>query len=298
MAENLHDLRRRITSVKNTRKITQAMKAVSAAKLRRSISELNRLKPMLGKIEDVLGRVGKSPEAAEHPFLEEREQGDTFIVAISSDKGLCGAFNSHIIEKAVERFEQIAEGGEQPSLIIVGKKIHKYFSKKNYHVDKSYDSLMAGLSYPDAKALSAFLQEIYLNEKKNIKKIEFIYTAFTSASQQEIVTRSLFPIAAQWQEEEAEEETGSSEDIEYIFEPSAVEIFQSLLPLYIDSLVYRVLLDSSASEHAARMIAMDLATRNAGDMIKGLTLTLNKLRQASITNELLEIITATEALKK
>jgi F-type H+-transporting ATPase subunit gamma len=176
---------------------------------------------------------------------------------------------------------------------------------------------MSNFDYPEVKQLSAFLQEIYLDESKNVKKIEFIYTGFRSSARQEITIGTLFPIQGQWeqtgQEKEdkkkedaknAEQETDDSgklrdkEQVKFILEPSAEVLFKALLPRYIDSLIYRILLESAASEHAARMSAMELATSNAEDMIRELTLTLNKLRQASITNELLEIITATEALKK
>ncbi|MFC2155072.1 ATP synthase F1 subunit gamma [Acidobacteriota bacterium] len=295
MAENLQDLRRRINSIKNTRKITQAMKTVSAAKLGRSVSKLKRVRPMMEKIEEMLERVSEDKGIGDHPFLQDRQSGDTIIVAVSSDKGLCGAFNSHIIERAEELFEGVEEEGEHPALITIGNKIYKYFEKRNYPINRYYDSLMSDLDYPDVKALSAFLQEIYLDESKNIKKIEFVYTGFRSASRQEITISTLFPIQDQLERDKVSHE---SEEDGFIFEPSVEVLFKALLPRYIDSLIYRVLLESSASENAARMSAMELATSNAEDMIRDLTLTLNKLRQASITNELLEIITATEALKK
>lgn len=296
MAENLQDLRRRINSVKNTRKITQAMKTVSAAKLGRSVARLKRVRPMMEKIEEMLERVSEGKGIGDHPFLRERQSGDTIIVAVSSDKGLCGAFNSHIIERAVGLFEGMEQEGEHPVLITIGNKIHKYFKKKEYSIIRFYDSLMSNFDYPEVKQLSAFLQEIYLDESKNVKKIEFIYTGFRSSARQEITISTLFPIKEQWKGEQVQQQT--EEEDEFIFEPAAEVLFKSLLPRYIDSLIYRILLESAASEHAARMSAMELATSNAEDMIRELTLTLNKLRQASITNELLEIITATEALKK
>lgn len=304
MAENLQDLRRRINSVKNTRKITRAMKTVSAAKLGRTVAKLKRVRPMMEKIEEMLERVSKGKGVGDHPFLQDRQSGDTIIVAVSSDKGLCGAFNSHIIDRTKDFFDRMEDEGENPSLITIGNKIYKYFEKRNYPITRYYDSLMSNLDYPDVKGLSVFLQEIYLDESKNVKKIEFVYTGFRSAAKQEITISTLFPIQDQWEktghekEDKEKIEVKKAEQVEFIFEPSAEVLFKALLPRYIDSLIYRVLLESSASEHAARMSAMELATSNAEDMIRELTLTLNKLRQASITNELLEIITATEALKK
>ena len=182
MAENLQDLRRRINSVKNTRKITQAMKTVSAAKLGRSVSRLKWVRPMMEKIEEMLDRVSHGPKIKDHSFLRERESGETVIAVISSDKGLCGAFNSHIIERAQELFDQLREEGENPTLMTIGKKVDNYFKKRQYPVKKSYTGMMSSLKYSDVKELSAYLQDIYLDESKSIKKIEFIYTGFLSAS--------------------------------------------------------------------------------------------------------------------
>jgi F-type H+-transporting ATPase subunit gamma len=298
MAENLIDLRRRIKAVKNTQKTFRAMKTVSAAKLRRSVLELNRATPVLEKIESLLKRVapGVNANVETHPFLKERDAGKTVIVAVSADKGLCGAFNSHLIERARDHFQQqAAENGENPSLVTVGNKAFNYFNKRDYPIEKNYKSIMSRLKYHHVLDLSTYLQDIYLDPVTNIKKIEFIFTKYVSASRQEITIQQLFPIEREWGE--AEEEV-NEKDIEFIFEPSREEIFKYLLPKYINSCVHIMLLQSAASEHVARMTAMELATQNADEMIRMLTLTMNKLRQASITKELLEIITATEALKK
>lgn len=297
MAQNLIDLRRRIRAVKDTQKTTQAMKTVSAVKMRRSVNELNRIRPILEKIESLLKRVAQASEkeVKSHPFLTERETGDTIIVAISADKGLCGAFNSHLIEKVEGHYhERFDQEGDNLSLITVGNKAFKHFKKKDYHIKKDYQSVITRLKYHHALDLSKYLQEIYLNPDEEIKRVEFVFTSYISVSKHETAVRQLFPIPFTWEDEE---DYSNKEDIEYIFEPSAQEIFKALLPRYINSLVYQALLQSTASEHAARMAAMELATQNADEMIHDLTLTLNKLRQASITGELLEIITATEALK-
>lgn len=315
MAENLQDLRRRINSVKNTRKITQAMKMVSAAKLGRCSNKLKRIRPMKEKIESLMARVSGKIVSATHTFLEERQSGDTIIVALSSDKGLCGAFNTHIINRTKELFQNRKDAGENPSLIPIGNKTYRYFLKRDYPIDKFYSNMMTRLEYSDVKELSAYLQEIYLDKSRNIRRIEFVYTQFISSSQQKVAAAVLFPIkdprpkiqAAEEGNRQAEQTaqtqaggqpTVAKDEVKFIFEPTAAEIFNALLPLYIDTIIYRILLESAASEHAARMVAMDLATRNSGEMIGNLILRLNKLRQASITRELLEIITATEALKK
>jgi F-type H+-transporting ATPase subunit gamma len=298
MAQNLIDLRRRIRAVKDTQKTTQAMKTVSAVKMRRSVNELNRICPILEKIESLIKHVAQASgkEVKYHPFLKERETGDTVIVAISADKGLCGAFNSHLIEKVEDHYlEQLNQEGNNLSMVTIGNKAFKHFKKKDYPIKKNYQSVITRLKYHHALDLSQYLQEIFLNPDEEIKRIEFVFTRYISAAKHETSVRRLFPIPFSWEEEE--ESDGNKEDIEYIFEPSAQEIFAALLPRYINTLVYQALLQSTASEHAARMAAMEAATQNADDMIRELTLTLNKLRQASITGELLEIITATEALK-
>jgi F-type H+-transporting ATPase subunit gamma len=297
MAQNLIDLRRRIKAVRNTQKTTQAMKTVSAVKMRRSVMELKRSGPIMEKIASLLKHVTRASHSGikSHPLLKERKSGRNLIVVVSSDKGLCGAFNSHVIETAEERYHnRLNREGDNISFITVGNKAFKYIKKRKYPIAKDYRSIMARLKYERALDLSEYLRDIFLNPDEGIKRIEFVFTEYISASKYEVTVRQLFPIEMEW--EDSGESEGEMEDIDYIFEPSAEEIFSALLPRYINSRVFQTLLQSAASEHAARMIAMDLATRNASDMIRDLTLTMNKLRQASITNELLEIMTATEAL--
>jgi F-type H+-transporting ATPase subunit gamma len=300
MAENLIDLRRRIKAVKNTQKTFRAMKTVSAVKLRRSVAEVNKTKPVMDKIASLLRRVGPAVDIDSHPLLKERAEGKTVIVVVSADKGLCGAFNSHLIAAAEAYYrQQPDEAPENKVLIIAGNKALNHFSKKGYPIEKAYKSMMSRLKYHHAAELSRYLQDIYLNPNENIKKIEFVFTRYVSASKSEPAVKQLFPLGSEWKQEDAAVgATGEEDDKEYIFEPSEKEIFEYLLPKYIDALVQQILLQSTASEHMARMIAMEQASQNAEEITRTLTLTMNKLRQASITGELLEIITATEALKK
>lgn len=290
MAENLIDLKRRINSVKNTQKITRAMKTVAAAKLRKNVRKLNRTERFMRKIEYLLDRVGKELGYDNFPLFEKREEGEVVIIALSSDKGLCGAFNSHVIKRVENYYKDLEQNNEKVLFITAGNKVYRDLNKKGFAIEKNHKSMMSNLEFSDAVRLSEYLQEIYFN--KDIKKVVFIYTEFISSSTQETTVKQIFPLEIEREENEIEEQ-----EIEYIFEPSLQEIFEYILPKYVSSLVYRILLGSIASEHVARMIAMDIATKNADDMIKSLTLTMNKLRQASITKELLEIITATEALK-
>ncbi len=298
MSGNLIDLRRRIGSVKNTQKITRAMKTVSAAKLRRSLGELNKSRPYLLKTEAMLKRIAGVIDSNDFSLLEEREEGQKVVVAVSGEKGLCGAFNSHII-KGTE--SEIADGA---FIVAVGKKICKYIKKYHEKGYVLYDSLMNNLSFQSSLLLSDYLKEIWengikLDEKEEplvVSSISFLYTHYISAGSQEVVKKEIFPLKTD--DKESEENQPVFDAKEYIFEPEPEDIFRFLLPKYLESIIFNVLLESLVSEHTARMMAMDLATKNAGEMINNLTLTMNKLRQAAITNEILEIITATEALNK
>jgi len=290
MAENLIDLRRRIGSVKNTQKITKAMKTVSAVKLRKSALELKKSGPMMDKIEYLLGKVGVVDGEVLSPFLEKREEGKSVIIGLSADKGLCGAFNSNIISETEKHIENLINNDEEVEIVTVGKKIYKHFEKRNRKIKKDFSDFISNMSYKLSSDFSKYIQDLYLNE--DVKKIDIVYYDFKSAARQDIVIKQLFPIKSNWDNDDEEQ------PLEYIFEPEPEKIFDALLPRYINSVIYRILMSNIASEHSARMVAMDLATRNASDMIRSLTLTMNKLRQAAITKELLEIITATEALSK
>jgi len=305
MSGNLIELRRRIKAVKNTQKTFRAMKTVSAAKMRRSVTELNKIKPVMEKIESILKRVASAVDVESHPLLKERGSGKTVIVSISADRGLCGAFNSHLIAKTEAHYrENLNISGDNLSLVTMGNKVCNHFKRRKQPVKKEYRNVMSRLKHHHPLDLSKYLQDIYLDPEENIRKIEFVYTEYISATKHELTVRQLFPIESRWGK--ASEEDGGEgvidraieDDIEYIFEPSEEEIFKYLLPRYINSLVQQILYQSAASEHGARMKAMELASQNADEMISTLTLTMNKLRQASITKELLEIITATEALTK
>jgi F-type H+-transporting ATPase subunit gamma len=313
MAQNLIDLRRRIKAVKNTQKTTQAMKTVSAVKMRRNVMELNRTQPMMKQIESALKRVTHSStdNIGLNPFLKKRKKGKTLLVVVAGDKGLCGAFNSRLIETAEDHYKElINEDRDNIRLIVVGNKAFKHFRKKGYEIEENYQSIMARLQYEDALELSTYLQKAYLAQTKlkpgeeerykdkYVKAVEFVYTRHISSARQEPAIKRFFPIEFEWENEDGEGNGGNEKDLEYIFEPSAKEIFDALLPKYINYTVYQTLLQSAASEQTARMVAMDLATRNASDMIRSLTLVMNKIRQTSITMELLEIMTATEALAK
>jgi len=295
MAGNLIVLRRRIKSVKNTQKLTRAMKTVAAAKLRRATSELKKTRPYRDKIAFLLQQAAAAAPLAGLTLAKGAEKGTVLLVVVASDKGLCGAFNSHVLKQSEAYYRELTAGGQAVSLVTIGTKASRYFSKRNIEVMKSHNGLIGQLQSADAGSLSAELQEMFL--KGGIQSIEFAFNEFVSASRQQFTIRRLLPVVLEPAAPAAEKEA-AAEKMESIFEPGAEALLQALLPRHIDAMVYQILLQSMAAEQMARMVAMDLATRNASDMIRDLTLLLNKMRQAAITKELLEIITATEAMNE
>jgi len=302
MAGNLIFLRRRIKSVKNTQKLTKAMKTVAAAKLRRASGELKRSRAYREKITQLLHEAGgrallqdqpfQGTEATPRPLLQGNRQGAALLVVVAGDKGMCGAFNSHVLKQGEARYRELAAAGEV-ILVTVGAKAGRHFAKRGLEPKKAYNGMISRLQFADAQRLADDLQELFL--AAGLRSVEFAFNEYVSASKQQFSLRRLFPVEVA----ATPAADGTAAGAEgYIFEPGADAIFQALLPRYVAAVVFQVLLQSVAAEQVARMVAMDLATRNASDMIKGLTLQLNKMRQAAITKELLEIITATEALNK
>ncbi len=306
MSGNLISLRRRIKSVKNTQKLTKAMKTVAAAKLRRATGELKRSRAYREKIAQLLQEAGAwvvlpepSPKVTlaepTQSLLQSNEQGAALLVVIASDKGLCGAFNSHVLRQGEAIYRELAAAGREVFLITVGTKAGRYFSRRNLIPMKTYNGMLGRLQFEDAARLAADLQELF--RSRAMHSVEFAFSEYVSASTQHFSRRRLFPIEIT-AAVPVPPVAGAPEPVQPIFEPGAEAIFQALLPRYVVAVVYQVLLQSLAAEQLARMVAMELASHNASDMIRELTLQLNKMRQAAITNELLELITATEALNK
>lgn len=295
MAGNLISLRRRIKSVRNTRKLTKAMKTVAAAKLRRASGELRRSQPYRDRIARMLLEAGSRASQAMiagQPLLSQNERGAALLVVVAGDKGLCGAFNSHVLKQAEARYRELAAEGREVLLVTVGSKAERHFAKRGLAVKKAYSGMLGRLRFADAARLAADLQEWFQSEA--LHSVEFAFSEFVSASKQHFSRRRLFPVEISARAGAGKE----TEPLTAIFEPGAEAIVRALLPRFIAAAVYQVLLQSIAAEQVARMVAMELATRNANDMIRALTLQMNKMRQAAITSELLELITATEALNK
>jgi len=284
----LIDLRRRIKSVKNTQQITQAMKTVSSAKFRKAQRLLLEGRPYWHNLSDLLAYAAFWSEGYFHPLLAEREEKKVEGLVITSDKGLAGAFNSNLLEKALSFFKEKTRSSEV-NLVLVGKKAVSFFKNRPFSVDSVYSDNVEKLTYDEIREIARFLMELYVFQK--VDAVYVAYNEFRSILSPRMTITRLLPLVSS---EEEEDQSLLFPD----WEPEVVSILNSLLPLYVESQVYHYFHESSAAEHAARMMAMDNATKNAEELIDDLTLVLNKIRQASITKELLEIMTAVDALAK
>jgi len=288
---SLKDIKKRIGTVKNTQQITKAMKMVSAAKLRRAQEAVTAARPYADKMADVLSSLALREGADGHPLLAERGKGKALVVLITGDRGLCGGFNANI-SKTAERFiREKTEDFESYELLIVGRKGNDYLKRRaGMEITKVYENLVTGgqVTYPTGALLSQEIIDLYRSGEYD--SVFLAYNAFQSAMTQIQTVTQLLPIVPT----EVDEGTQVTD---YIYEPNAAEVLAQILPKHIEVQIFRSLLESTASEHGARMTAMDSASKNASEMIGKLTLQYNRARQASITKELLEIISGSESLK-
>lgn len=286
---SLKDIKRRIRSVKNTQQITKAMKLVSASKLRKAQKAILDARPYAVKLMEVLNHLSARCNRDLHPLLEEREGNKVLLLVITSDKGLCGGFNGNIVRRAVKVLGE--HHGQEISLILAGKKGRDFFRYRNQKVLHEFLDWTRDFHYNKAQEIGDLLADMFV--KKEVDHIYMIYNEFKSVMQQEVIVEQLLPVVP----EETEGHKDTTHVVDYIYEPDEESLLDDLLKRYMTVEVYRAFLESSASEHGARMTAMDNATRNAGEMIGGLSLTYNKARQAYITKELIEIVNGAEALK-
>jgi F-type H+-transporting ATPase subunit gamma len=293
---SLRDIRKRIASVRSTRQITKAMKMVAAAKLRRAQENILATRPYAAKMLEVLRSLAARTSPDAHPLLYRREPRRIELVVITSDRGLCGAFNMNLIQKAERFVEEEKTGAESLTLSFIGRKGRDYFRKKKVTIRQEYINLFGKVDYPLAARIGQDLGKSYVAER--VDAIYLLYSEFKSAIQQRVVLERVLPLApGLLKEAEKGKEISTAAAVDYIYEPSEVEILGKILPMYVEVQVYRALLESVASEFGARMTAMENATQNAGEMIDKLTLIYNKARQAAITKELIEIVSGAEALK-
>lgn len=285
----LRDIKRRIRAVNNTRQITKAMKMVAAAKLRKSQTRMLELRPYADKMAVVLKNLARGADVTLHPLLQVRPRKVVQVVVITSDRGLCGAFNTNIM-KAVVNLRRSLENEEFNVILgAIGKKSVDYFKRRNIPLKGSWTGLSGRITYPDAQEVAKAVIDDYVGEK--VDEVVLVYNEFKSILTQRVSVVKILPLVS------ADGEAGAEPAMDYLYEPSQEEIFEALLPKNVEMQIYRAMLESQASEEAARMTAMENATKNANEMIDKLTLQYNKARQASITKELMDIVGGVEALK-
>ncbi|MFZ5907609.1 MAG: ATP synthase F1 subunit gamma [Nitrospirota bacterium] len=288
----LRDIRKRLKAIQSTKKITAAMKMVAAAKMRKVQDRMLNFRPYAMRMETVLSDLARVAEREIHPLLALRPRKTVEVVVITSDKGLCGAFNTNILKAAYKYIDGLKQEGIEVSLSVVGRKARDFFRRRNVPMRNTWIGLSGRISYTNAQEIAQNLVENYTNE--TFDEVVVIYNEFKSMIAQKVTINKLLPVGT------LEGETGEKEQsmtADYLYEPTRAAIFERLLPKYIEIQAYRALLESSAAEEAARMTAMENATKNCSELINKVTLLANKVRQASITKELMDIVGGVEALK-
>lgn len=282
----MRDIKRKIKSFNNMKQITKAMELVSTAKLRRTRDRLDKVKPYFETVNNTIQDILKSADNIKHQYISQREIKKSLYIVITADRGLCGGYNINAIKKALESVED----KEKASFIVIGQKAKGYFSKRGYEIIGEYLQISEKPEYNHAKDIGRLALQLY--EEGKIDEIKLIYTQFASTISQIPQEIKLLPVSKQ------EEEMKEEKEFKYVsYEPSPGEVLDYLIPKYIESTIFGGLVESAASEQAARRMAMESATDNAEEMIGDLTLSFNQARQAAITQEITEIVGGAEALK-
>ena len=291
---NLKEVRNRIKSVSSTQQITKAMKMVSAAKLKRATNAIVQLRPYAIKLKELLANLSASLEDGSSPFLVEREPNKVLVIVVSSNRGLAGAFNTNVIKTAnnliAEKYSDQLRAGNV-SIVAIGKKSQEYYQRRKYNVIGNNNDLYLELNFENASKITESIMEGFL--KGDYDRVELVYNQFKNAAMQILVAEQLIPVP---KPEVKKEKDIKGVQVDYILEPSQEAIVEQLIPKNIKIQLYKAVLDSNASEHGARMTAMDKATDNAGDLLKALKLAYNQARQAAITTELTEFVSGAAAL--
>lgn len=312
---NLKAIRDRIQSVKNTRKITEAMRLVAAAKVRRAQEQVTATRPFADSLANVLYNLRQrlKLEDVDLPLLNKQEVQNIGMLVVSGDRGLCGGYNNYVIKRAENRFKELQAGGFNVKLITIGRKATQYFQRRNLPIIQSYIGLDQIPSTKDSSGISEYLLSLFLSEE--VDRVEIVYTRFVNLISSRPVSQTLLPLDPQnianeddeifrlitregklQVERQTVQTTASEFPDDMIFEQNPVQILEALLPLYLNNQLLRALQESAASELAARMTAMSNASENANDLMNSLTLSYNKARQAAITQELLEVVAGANAL--
>lgn len=280
----LKEIRRRITSIKSTQQITKAMKMVAASKLRRAQQRIFATRPYAHKIDELIRGLLQSAEDFENPLIQIRPAQRVHLIVVTSDRGLCGSFNSNIIKKTLAEINSL--GDVEVVINSVGKKGYDFFKRRGFNLGKEYTNIFNDLNFNFAEDIIRYVTEEFIN--KGADQVKIIYNEFKSVVQQNLILEDLLPI-------NVENFKGKTYQ-NFIYEPSQSEILHQLLPKHLNMQMWKALLESNAAEQGARMTAMENATENANEIIHDLTLQYNKARQASITKELIEIVSGAEAL--
>lgn len=275
----IHNLRRRIKSVRNTRQITRAMKLVAAAKMKRAQERVYHARPYANKLQDVIRSVNSRLESLDHALLQARPEQKIRLVVVSADRGLCGSFNAVVFRRVIELLDQWQD--KDVVVDFIGRKGFEHFHKKVDSIGRNYKDVFSKFDPTAAAGIAADLMNEFVSGECD--SVYVVYNEFKSVLQQNLIVERLLPLVE-------EDFSGNENLVPHLFEPSAEDVLEDLLPRYVETQIFRVLIESNAAEFAARMTAMEAATKNATEMIDKLTLQMNKIRQAAITTEIIEVV--------
>jgi len=288
---SLIDIRRRVRAVKSTQQITKAMKMVSTSKLRRAQERIVRSRPYANEMLRIFNDLASRVDATAHPLLQnDPQQARTLLIVITGDRGLAGSFSMNVVKAAMNQMADISKDPmREVALALVGRKGRDYFQRRGFDVKYEEVGLFQNLKWSNAQAIARTAIDEFLSP--DISRVYLVYNEFKSVISQRVVIEQLLPIPRLNAEPSA-----ATASVDYLFEPSAEELLETLLPFHVAVQIARALLESAAAEHAARMQAMDSATRNAKDMVDRLTLYMNKVRQAAITREIIEVVSGAQSV--
>jgi F-type H+-transporting ATPase subunit gamma len=289
----VQDIKRRIRSVRNTRKITRAMELVAAAKLRRAQARIEAMRPYAERMEELMVGVARASSSVRGlPLLQRREVGTAAILPLTGDRGLAGAFNAQVLREAFAIERRLRDEGVEPRWLVAGRKGASTLRFRRYEIEQAWAGFSDSPRYHDAQAIAHRVSELYAEQE--IDRVVVVYNHFESVLTQRVVAQEVLPIPESLLEGEDEKSQALLGD--FIYEPEPEQILERLLPVYVETELYRALLESAASEQGARMTAMRNASKNAGELIDSLTLQMNRARQAEITQEILEVVAGADAL--
>jgi F-type H+-transporting ATPase subunit gamma len=292
---SVQDLRRRLRSVGNTRKITKAMELVASARLRRAQARIERMRDYAETMRELMaGTARASASVRGLPLLQRREESTVAIVPLTGDRGLAGAFNAQVLRRAFALERALRADGRRVTWLVSGKKGRSTLRFRRYELAAAWTGYSDKPSYADAQAIVHRMTELY--EQGDVDRVVLVYNEFVSALVQRVVERDVLPVSEELLETDEEERLQDAFRGDFIFEPEPEQILERLLPAYLETEVYRALLESAASEQGARMTAMRNASKNAGELIDSITLEMNRARQAEITQEILEVVAGADAL--